>query len=89
MQPKENNHNQEINILSLGAPVRHPFIDELIDCTLMALNCTNVRKQDARFDYPHVAKKKAPGRIFNRLKNLTGHFFQMEPFNIFTPSTRN
>ena len=34
MQPKENNHNQGINILSVGAPVRHPFIDELIDCTL-------------------------------------------------------
>ena len=29
------------------------------------------------------------GRIFNRLKNLTGHFVHTEPFNIFALFTQN
>ena len=40
-----------------------------------------------------VIKTKASsygtGRIFDRLKNLTGHFVHTEPFNIFALFTRN
>ena len=49
MQAKGDNHNQGINILSVGAPVRHPFIDELIGCTLMALKCTQCKKATCTF----------------------------------------
>ena len=50
---------------------------------------TRQRRSSSFSELWYRLRSHSTGRIFDRLRNLTGHFVHPEPFNTFAPFTRN